>query len=119
MDGAVKPLVDAGKLKILAVTDTRRDPRFPQVPTVVEAGLAGYEQVSWLALFAPAGTPPEIVARLNKALVDAGADPAVRARFAELGMTPLTGSSADLQKRVSQDGATFRKIASDLKIKLE
>ena len=119
MDGAVKPFVDSGKVKILAVTDTRRDPRFPQVPTVVEAGLPGYEQVAWLALFAPAGTPPEVISKLNKALVDVGADPGVRARLADLGMTPLTGSPADLQKRVHKDGTTYKKIATDLKIKLE
>lgn len=119
MDGAVKPYVDSGKVKILAVTDTRRDPRFPDVPTVIEAGIPGYEQVSWLALFAPVGTPPEITSKLNKALADVAADPGVRSRLASLGMTPIAGSPADLQKQVRKDAQTYKKIAADLKIKLE
>lgn len=119
MDGAVKTYVDSGKVKILAVTDTRRDPRFPDVPTVTEAGIADYEQVSWLGLFAPVGTPLEVTSKLNRALADVTADPEVRSRLASLGMAASTGAPADLQQRVRRDAQTYKKVAAELKIRID
>ncbi|MBN9409910.1 MAG: tripartite tricarboxylate transporter substrate binding protein [Burkholderiales bacterium] len=119
MDGAVKPYVDAGKVRLIAVTDVRRDPRFPDTPTVAEAGLPDFRQVSWLGLFAPVGTPPETIARLNQALNDAVKDPGTRQRLADLGMLPVGGAPADLIQRAGDDLQLFRKIARDTKIKFD
>ena len=84
--GPMLPHVAAGAAKPLAVTSAQRNPAMPDVPTVREAGVAGYAVASWNALAAPAGTPPDVIARLNGAARDAVATPAVRERLAALGV---------------------------------
>jgi tripartite-type tricarboxylate transporter receptor subunit TctC len=83
---AVMPQARAGKVKILANLSAKRSGVIPGVPTSDEAGVPGLYAPGWFALFAPRGTPKEIVAKLNTAMVVALADPGVRARFAELGL---------------------------------
>ena len=119
MDGAVKPYVDAGKVRLLAVTDIRRDPRFPDTPTVAEAGLPEFKQVSWLGLFAPADVAPDVIARLNAVLNDSLKDPATRKRLADLGMLPMGGPPSDLFQRAGDDLQAFRKIARDTRLKFD
>jgi len=94
--------IKAGKLKGLAVTHAKRNPALPDVPTISEAGVKGGESGSWIALLAPAGTPPEIVARLNAEIVKALAEPAVREQLIAQGLTPR-GSSADELGRATKD----------------
>jgi tripartite-type tricarboxylate transporter receptor subunit TctC len=79
------PHVRAGTIKAYAVTAKSRVPMAPDIPTVDEAGLGGFYVSSWQALHAPKGTPPAVVVKLNTAVVEALADPAVRQRLAELG----------------------------------
>jgi tripartite-type tricarboxylate transporter receptor subunit TctC len=74
-------LIKGGKLRALAVTSATRIPTLPDVPTIVESGIPGFDVTSWYALWAPKGTPPEIVAKLNKAMRDASAMPAVQQRM--------------------------------------
>jgi tripartite-type tricarboxylate transporter receptor subunit TctC len=76
--------IRAGRIKAFAVTAAERVPALPDVPTVDEAGLPGLHISLWYGLWVPAGTPPEIVAKLNAAVMDAQADPATRQRLAEL-----------------------------------
>jgi len=76
----------AGTIKILANLSPTRSQALPGVPTSDESGIPGLHASGWFGLFAPRGTPKEIIARLNAAMVQALADPAVRARFAELGL---------------------------------
>jgi tripartite-type tricarboxylate transporter receptor subunit TctC len=83
-----------GTLRPLAVTTLQRSPSFPDLPTMDEAGVPGYETNTWNALFAPAGTPPEVVAKLNQAAVAAVKDPAVGARLTEVGAV-VVGSTSD------------------------
>ena len=83
---AALPQARAGTVKILANLSPSRSPVVPGVPTSDESGIPGLYVAGWFALFAPRGTPKEIVARLNVAMVDALADPALRARFADLGL---------------------------------
>lgn len=85
--------IRAGKVRGLAVTTAERSPAIPELPTVAET-LPGYETYSWNALFAPTGTPPEIVAKLNEAANRALADPAVAARLTELSAV-VVGSTAE------------------------
>lgn len=80
--------IRAGKVRALAVTSPQRSPVLPDVPTVQESGLQGYVVNSWFGLLAPAGTPPEIVARLQKAAAGVLAEPSVRQRIEQLGAMP-------------------------------
>jgi tripartite-type tricarboxylate transporter receptor subunit TctC len=82
------PHVKAGKLRAIALTSAKRSPELPDVPTVAEAGLPGYEATSWFGMFAPAGTPPAIVAKLNDIIVKALNDPDIRKRIVEQGGEP-------------------------------
>jgi len=98
----VNSLVRGNKVKLVAVTTPKRMPQYPDVPTVSESGLPGFEFNSWFAVLAPAGTPPEIVARLNAEIVKALAEPAVREQLIAQGLTPR-GSSADELGRATKD----------------
>ena len=89
----VASLVRSGKLRLIGVTTPARLAQFADVPTVAESGLPGFEFNSWFAIMAPAGTPNEIVARLNAEIVKALADPEVREKLAAQGLT-IRGSSA-------------------------
>jgi tripartite-type tricarboxylate transporter receptor subunit TctC len=80
------PQVRAGTIKALAVLQPARSPVVPGIPSVDEAGVPGLYLPGWFGFFAPKGTPKEVVARLNAAMMEALADPAVRARFADLGL---------------------------------
>jgi tripartite-type tricarboxylate transporter receptor subunit TctC len=93
---AVRSQVDAGKLRPLAVTSAKRSALMPGVPTVVEQGVPGFDVVAWNAMYAPKGTPPAIVARLNSELNKILAQPETRARFLELGLDIGGGSPEEL-----------------------
>jgi len=82
------PHVKAGKLRALAVTTAKRSPALPDVPTIAEAGVPGYEATSWFGLLAPAGTPAPVVAKLNASILKALADPEVKKKLAEQGAEP-------------------------------
>ena len=95
--GPMVPQVQAGAAKALAVSSGRRNPALPEVPTVAQAGLAGYDVASWNALAAPAGTPPAVIEALNRAAREAVASPAVQAQLGKLGMRLQAGTPAELQ----------------------
>ena len=90
------PHVQAGKVRVLAVTGDKRDPRFPNVPTVAEAGVPGFSGTSWFTIAAPASTPPALIARLNQDVLRVLAMPDVAERFDKLGLihTPNTPAQA-------------------------
>ncbi len=90
----VSALLKGNKLRLIGVTTRERLPQFPDVPTVSDSGLPGFEFNSWFAVMAPAGTPRDIVARLNSEIVRALADPAVRAQLTDQGLT-VRGTSAE------------------------
>jgi tripartite-type tricarboxylate transporter receptor subunit TctC len=85
------PLARDGRIRALAVTTPRRSSLLPDLPTLQEAGVAGYDASSWQALYAPAGTPAEIVGILSRAALEALADPVAQRRFAEAGVDPMPG----------------------------
>lgn len=118
-DGNAKPHVDAGRVRALAVTDLRRDPRFPTVPTLDEAGLKGYRIVGWLALFAPAGTPPDVVSRLNLAANAALSDERIKSRLTDLGLVPVGGAPERLTAQIVEEIDTFRRIAERSRLKFD
>jgi tripartite-type tricarboxylate transporter receptor subunit TctC len=96
------PQIKAGKLRALAVTTATRSPVLPDVPAMAEF-LPGYEFSAWYALGAPKGTPPDAIARLNKEVNAALADPQFAAQLTDLGGIPLAGSPADLGRLIGSD----------------
>jgi len=95
--------VRTGKLKALAVSSTTRSPAAPDIPTMREAGIADYEAVAWNGLLAPAGTSPEIIARLNAEVLRALALPEVRARFAAQAFDIIGSTPEQLAQRIAAD----------------
>ena len=104
------PLIKAGKVRALAVTSRQRVNVLPDVPTMEEVGLKGYEVVSWFGLAARAGTPPQAVARLNEALNRASQDPKVRETLEARGATLVQGSPDDFLKFVKAEIAKFAPV---------
>ncbi len=95
--GPMLPQVAAGVVKALAVSSDRRNPALPEVPTAQQLGIAGYNVASWNAIAAPAGTPADVVDKLNRAVRDAVAAPAVQDKLGKAGMRLAAGSPAELQ----------------------
>jgi tripartite-type tricarboxylate transporter receptor subunit TctC len=104
------PHVQAGRLKVLAITTKTRSPTIPNVPTVAEAGLPGFEVSLWLGFMAPAGTPMDIVNRLNKEINDAVASASVRERFARLGLEPLTATPQEFGALIRSETAKWAEM---------
>jgi tripartite-type tricarboxylate transporter receptor subunit TctC len=105
------PSIKNGVLRALAVTSARRHPQWPDVPTLAEAGIPDMEVPVWMALFAPAGTPPAIVARLQKEVARAVHSDEVRRHFETLGMQAVGSSSAELAEVVARDLAKYKAVA--------
>src|SRR5687767_3654391 len=111
--GALK----AGTLRGLAVTSAKRHPAWPDLPTMAEAGVPDMEVPVWTAFFAPAKTPPAIVARLQKEVARVVQTPEVRDRFAQMGLDPVGGSAQDLGRRVARDIEKWTAVAKAANIK--
>jgi len=116
---AVAPAVQAGRLQALAVTTARRSAALPDVPTVAESGLPGYDVSIWTGFVAPAGTPPEVVERLNAALKQALAAPEVKEKLAQLGMDPGVADSGELARMIDTDLKRWTQVAKDAGIRIE
>jgi tripartite-type tricarboxylate transporter receptor subunit TctC len=95
--GPMVSQVSGGAVRALAVSSSQRNPALPDVPTVAQAGVAGYDVASWNALAAPAGTPPEVIERLGRAAREAAASPAVREKLGKLGVRVQASTPAELQ----------------------
>ena len=97
----------AGKIRPLAVAMEARIPQMPDVPTVTEVGLAGAEMYAWFAMFAPAGTPPDVITKIRDGLGVALAKPEVKDRLISLGITPQLSTPAELAKLVQDEQARW------------
>ena len=106
-----------GSVRGLAVTSAKRHPAFPDLPTMAEAGVQDVEVPVWTAFFAPAKTPPAIVARLQKEIARVVHTPEVKERFAQMALEPVGGSSEDLGKRVARDIEKWTAVAKAANIK--
>jgi tripartite-type tricarboxylate transporter receptor subunit TctC len=111
--------VKAGRLKAVAISGTRRSPVLPEVPTVAEAGVPGYAAGSWHALFAPAGTPKEIIRMLNTEVNAILKMPAVGARLGDLGITVEGGSPENLATFLRQEIAKWAGIIREANVRLD
>ncbi|MTH65454.1 Bug family tripartite tricarboxylate transporter substrate binding protein [Paracoccus shanxieyensis] len=110
--------IASGKLRGLGVTTKERAPSFPDMPAIAET-LPGYETYSWNALFAPAGTPPEAIAALNKAAVEAMADPAVVARMGEFSASIVASTPEALGEHVKAEMAKWEPVVRDANVSLD
>ena len=106
-------VTNQARLRVLAVTTAKRALQFPDVPTIHEAALPGYEMAAWASILGPAGMPRDIVASLNTAISRALAMPDVRDRFLKAGLEPLPGSPEEVRKKYSDWIVIFGKIAKD------
>jgi len=111
--------VRAGKLRALGVTTAKRSPAAPNLPTLSESGVAGYESSTWHAWFAPAGTPQTIVAKLNAELAKSARAPDVISRLAPDGGEPVGSSPEQSRQFMASDIARWRKVVKDAGIKLD
>jgi tripartite-type tricarboxylate transporter receptor subunit TctC len=104
------PHIEADKIRALAVSSSARHPQLPDVPTMQEAGLAGFEATSWQGIFAPAGTPPAALARLQGEIAKAMAAPDIRDTFAERGFLVESTSPADFAGFVAREVAKWGEV---------
>jgi tripartite-type tricarboxylate transporter receptor subunit TctC len=112
-------LIKGGKMKILGVASPARSPLFPEVPTVAESGLPGFEFTSWFGIVVPAGTPKEIVARLNAEIAKAVADPAVREKLVAQGFSVLASSPEDLARATRDQLERYARLFKQAGIRAE
>ena len=108
-----------GKLRAVAVGGTTRSPAVPDLPTIAESGVAGYESYEWNAVFAPAGTPASIVDQVSKALADVLKEPDVARTLAGIGAETIGSTPADLDTFRRGEIAKWQKVVKDAKITLE
>jgi tripartite-type tricarboxylate transporter receptor subunit TctC len=115
----VLPQVRAGKLKALAVSSKKRSSLAPEVPTVDEAGVPGYDVTVWFGILAPAGTPKEIVTRLNTEMVKIMRSPEITDRFNKAGVDVVASSSEYFSEFLKSEVARWAKVVQDANIKAD
>jgi tripartite-type tricarboxylate transporter receptor subunit TctC len=113
------PQVRTGKLRAIAVSSAKRAEVVPEIPTVAESGVPGFQVIAWYNMFAPARTPRSIVNRLNAELNRMLLQADVRERFRTLGVTPLSGTPEDLGQLLKLEIARYAKLINDAGIKLD
>ena len=117
--GSAAGQIRAGNVRPIVVTSTKRSPAFPDIPTAIESGLAGFDVTSWYGLWVPAGTPPALVQKLNDAVVKAFADPELRDTWAKLGAEPGGSTPEAFRALIDKDVAKWGKVVQEAKITLE
>jgi tripartite-type tricarboxylate transporter receptor subunit TctC len=117
--GTVAALVRGNSLKLIGVTTPDRLPQFPDVPTVSESGLPGFFFNSWFAILAPAGTPKEIIARLNAEVLKAIGDPEIRSKLENLGFTVRGSSPEELGTLTREQLAKYARVMKEMGISNE
>jgi len=116
--GALLSYVRSGQVRGLATTGAKRDPAAPDLPTIAEAGVPGYEVMSWQALFAPAKTPPDIVRKISADTVAAFNDPAIKDKLAKSGYLAEGSSPAELDKLLKAEIAKWRAVIKSVGVKI-
>jgi len=113
------PMIKAGRLRPLAVTSKQRLPELPEVPTMQESGLADFDAATWFGLFAPRGTPPEVIATLNRMANAALKEPAVLEQMRQASFTPAPSTPEQLADKVKSESAKWSRIIKEKNIHLE
>jgi tripartite-type tricarboxylate transporter receptor subunit TctC len=108
--GAQQENIRSGKLRAIAMLDSRRSPLFPEVPTMIESGVAGYEALGWTSLVAPKGTPDAVVAKLDHQLRQVLSQPDVHQKLMGVGFEPWPGSPKDLERTIQAEYAKWGEV---------
>ena len=116
---AVLPHIKAGRLVALGVGSAKRSPALPNIPTIAEAGVPGYEYTTWYGIFVPAKTPRTLIARLNTEIVKAMETPDIKDRFTALGGDPDPGTPEELRAYMANESAKWAKIIKAANIRIE
>ena len=111
--------IQSGKLKGLATTGAKRSTAFADMPTMIESGYPDFDLTGWIGIFAPAGTEPQIVEKLNTAFAKVMQAPEIKARLVEQGDEVSTGSVAEFRTFVAASDRKWRKIATDAKVEID
>jgi tripartite-type tricarboxylate transporter receptor subunit TctC len=112
------PFIEQGRLRAVAVTSTKRLPNLPDVPTIDEAGVKGYESLSWSGIVAPAATPRRVIDKLNAAIEKILRDPDVRQRFASLGVEPVGGPPEAFSRHIRAEAEKWGRVVKTANITL-
>ena len=115
----VLPHIKAGKLRALAVTTARRSVALPDVPTLDEAGLKGFDMGTWFGVLAPAATPREVLARLGEDMNRIIESPQFRRKMEEIGAEPIGGSPEQMARQIRDDTDRFARLVKDAKVALD
>jgi tripartite-type tricarboxylate transporter receptor subunit TctC len=107
---SISPHARSGKVRALAVSGARRSPGFPELPTVAEAGVPGYEAGTWSGVIGPAGMPRPVVEKLNAAINRAIQSPAFKERFALIGDEPAGGTPEEFAELIRRDSAKWAEV---------
>lgn len=113
------PLVQSGKLRALAVSTAQRSKVAPDIPTLAESGVAGFDATAWFGLFAPAGTPRDLVQRLSREVAEAVKDPGVSEKLLKLGAEPVGDSPESFDKFFRAELAKWAKVVRQAGIRLD
>lgn len=113
------PHIQSGKVRALAVTNAQREPMLKDVPTIAELGYPGYQVMAWVAIFAPKGSPTEMIQKVNQAVNQALMDPAIIKRLAEIGGTPIGGTPDELRLRVANEIKRWPDIIKEANVTLD
>ena len=113
------PLVKAGKLRVLAVSTKQRSRVAPEVPTLDESGVPGFDATAWFGLFAPTGTPRDVVARINREVVEAVKDPVVSDKLLQLGAEPMSGPPASFEAFFKGEVEKWGKVVRSARITVD
>lgn len=116
---SARPHIESGKLRALGVTTAKRSKTLPNVPTLAEAGLPGYEVSPWFAVFMPTATPKDIVAKVNTALLEAMKDPDVVKRFETIGAEPVGSTPEEMAQHLARESERWTKLIQERGIKLD
>ncbi|MDO8693093.1 MAG: tripartite tricarboxylate transporter substrate binding protein [Sheuella sp.] len=121
MDSLVQslPQIQSGRLKAIAVLGAKRSPLLPEVPTVAESGVPGYEFTNWFGLVAPAQTPPNVIAKLNKDVVHVLAQSDLHTQLEKMGATVIANSPSQFEQQIKSDSLKWGKIIKDGNIKAD
>jgi tripartite-type tricarboxylate transporter receptor subunit TctC len=113
------PLVKSGELKAIAVTSAQRSPAAPQIPTIAESGLPGFEATSWFALYGPAGIPRDVQMRINAETAKVLAMADVKEKLAGLGLDPNAGTPEALATMMQNETTKWAKVVKESGAKLD
>src|SRR4030095_3600503 len=113
------PLVKAGKLRALAVTTKSRSALMPELPTIAEAGLPGFETVAWFGVLAPAATPPDIGNKLSAEIARIARSREIREKLVAMGAEPVGGTPEEFKAVIDRDIAKWKPLAAKTRIKVD